>query len=305
MKKYIITIAVILGVMLIMFGSYYIYSNTSSQEDVDTLKSKVDEEIKYLDSVIVSIMNKFNNITYANYKIVEEKVTSQNQNQKNSSVKSIESQEGQSGGNNKDNSQGNSIENTITNISMDYSSILVNSDNKKIEWNYIKKEIEKMYSTWTTVLIDLNALNVNNTNLLKYNSTLDDITQALENEDKKTSMIKLADLYSLLVSYIKEYSSNNRLIQLLDTKSNILYAYSLAEYEDKWSEMKNYTDKAQNVYNNIINNELKNNDSTNNINKAYVLLNEISKSTSKKSKNIFYEARMRAISSRKSCSEHR
>ncbi len=288
MKKYIITIAVILGVMLIMFGSYYIYSNTSSQEDVDTLKSKVDEEIKYLDSVIVSIMNKFNNITYANYKIVEEKVTSQNQNQKNSSVKSIESQEGQSGGNNKDNSQGNSIENTITNISMDYSSILVNSDNKKIEWNYIKKEIEKMYSTWTTVLIDLNALNVNNTNLLKYNSTLDDITQALENEDKKTSMIKLADLYSLLVSYIKEYSSNNRLIQLLDTKSNILYAYSLAEYEDKWSEMKNYTDKAQNVYNNIINNELKNNDSTNNINKAYVLLNEISKSTSKKSKNIFY-----------------
>ena len=288
MKKYIITIAVILGVMLIMFGSYYIYSNTSSQEDVDTLKSKVDEEIKYLDSVIVSIMNKFNNITYANYKIVEEKVTSQNQNQKNSSVKSIESQEGQSGGNNKDNSQGNSIENTITNISMDYSSIIVNSDNKKIEWNYIKKEIEKMYSTWTTVLIDLNALNVNNTNLLKYNSTLDDITQALENEDKKTSMIKLADLYSLLVSYIKEYSSNNRLIQLLDTKSNILYAYSLAEYEDKWSEMKNYTDKAQNVYNNIINNELKNNDSTNNINKAYVLLNEISKSTSKKSKNIFY-----------------
>lgn len=288
MKKYIITIAVILGVMLIMFGSYYIYSNTSSQEDVDTLKSKVDEEIKYLDSVIVSIMNKFNNITYANYKIVEEKVTSQNQNQKNSSVKSIESQEGQSGGNNKDNSQGNSIENTITNISMDYSSILVNSDNKKIEWNYIKKEIEKMYSTWTTVLIDLNALNVNNTNLLKYNSTLDDITQALENEDKKTSMIKLADLYSLLVSYIKEYSSNNRLIQLLDTKSNILYAYSLAEYEDKWSEMKNYTDKAQNVYNNIINNELKNNDSTNNINKAYVLLNEISKSTSKKDKNIFY-----------------
>lgn len=288
MKKYIITIAVILGVMLIMFGSYYIYSNTSSQEDVNTLKSKVDEEIKYLDSVIVSIMNKFNNITYANYKIVEEKVTSQNQNQKNSSVKSIESQEGQSGGNNKDNSQGNSIENTITNISMDYSSILVNSDNKKIEWNYIKKEIEKMYSTWTTVLIDLNALNVNNTNLLKYNSTLDDITQALENEDKKTSMIKLADLYSLLVSYIKEYSSNNKLIQLLDTKSNILYAYSLAEYEDKWSEMKNYTDKAQNVYNNIINNELKNNDSTNNINKAYVLLNEISKSTSKKDKNIFY-----------------
>lgn len=288
MKKYIITIAVILGVMLIMFGSYYIYSNTSSQEDVATLKSKVDEEIKYLDSVIVSIMNKFNNITYANYKIVEEKATSQNQNQKNSSVKSIESQEGQSGGNNKDNSQENSIENTITNINMDYSSILVNSDNKKIEWNYIKKEIEKMYSTWTTVLIDLNALNVNNTNLLKYNSTLDDITQALENEDKKTSMIKLADLYSLLVSYIKEYSSNNKLIQLLDTKSNILYAYSLAEYEDKWSEMKNYTDKAQNVYNNIINNELKNNDSTNNINKAYVLLNEISKSTSKKDKNIFY-----------------
>lgn len=285
MKKYVITIVVIVGIMLVMFGSYYIYSNNSSPENIDTLKSKADEEITYLNSTIISMMNKFNNITYANYKVVEEKVTSQKQDQGNSSDKNVGSQEGQSGESNKDESQSNSS--TITNINMNYSSILVNPD-KNIEWDYIKKEIEKMYATWTTVLIDLNALNVNRDNLLKYNSTLDDVTQALENKDKKVAMMKLADLYSLLVSYIKDYSNDSKTVQVLDTKSNILYAYAFAEYDDKWSEMKDNIKKAQSAYTNIINSQLQNNDNTNNINKAYILLNEIEKSTNKKNKNIFY-----------------
>ena len=73
MKKFIITIIIIIVLLLVGFGSYYIYSN-NSQDNIESLQTKVDKEIIYLNTTIISMMNKLNNITYANYKIVEEKV---------------------------------------------------------------------------------------------------------------------------------------------------------------------------------------------------------------------------------------
>lgn len=176
--------------------------------------------------------------------------------------------------------------NTITNMNMNYSSILVNPS-KKIDWDDIKKETEKMYQTWNTVLIDLNSLNINQDNLLKYSTVLDNLTKAVQKEDKKNTLYRLADLYGLLVTYSKEYSNDNEQIVLLDVRSNILYAYALIE-DGKWQEMQDYIKKAQNVYNNMMNSALQNNENITNINKAYVLLNEIYKSTDTEDKNIFY-----------------
>lgn len=176
--------------------------------------------------------------------------------------------------------------NTITNMNMNYSSILVNPS-KQIDWDDIKKETEKMYQTWNTVLIDLNSLNINQDNLLKYSTVLDNLTKAVQKEDKKNTLYRLADLYGLLVTYSKEYSNDNEQIVLLDVRSNILYAYALIE-DGKWQEMQDYIKKAQNVYNNMMNSALQNNENITNINKAYVLLNEIYKSTDTEDKNIFY-----------------
>ena len=291
MKKFIITIIIIIAILLVGFGSYYIYSN-NSQDNIESLQTKVDKEIIYLNTTIISMMNKLNNITYANYKIVEEKVPTEENTQTNSDGNqggSSKSGDTSSGGNSGGQSQGSSQSNgsnTITNMNMNYSSILVNPD-KKIDWDNIKKEIEKMYRSWTTVLIDLNTLNVKQDNLLKYTTILDNITKAAQKEDKKNVLYQLADLYNLLVSYAKEYSKDNQKVSILETKSNILYAYSYAE-ENKWQDMQNYIKKAQSSYANIINNNLQNNQNIGNINKAYVLLNEIEKNTNTKDKSIFY-----------------
>jgi len=282
MKKYVITISVMIGIILILFGSYYIYSSNNSQNTVNDLKGKVDEEIAYLDEKIISIMNHFHNITYANYKIVEKEIPSESQDEKSSSSSG---QGGQSSESSEEGQQ-SSTSNTITNMNMNYSSILVNPS-KKINWDEIKKETEKMYHSWTTILIDLNTLNVNKDNLLKYNATLDTITQALEKEDEKTSLKGFADLYSLIVLYAKEYSNDIKKVSLLDTKSNILYSYALAE-SDKWQDMKNNIKKAQSAYSNIMNSGLQNTSNTNGVNKVYILLNEIEKSTDTKNKSIFY-----------------
>lgn len=293
MKKYIIMIIIILVSILIGFSSYYIYSSNHSGNSADNLQTKANEEIMYLDTTIVSMMNKLNNISYANYKIVEEKVPSEEENTQTSSTgnqggtskSGNTSSGGDSGGQSQGSSQGNES-NTVTNMNMNYSSILVNP-NKTIDWDTIKKETEKMYRSWTTVLIDLNTLNVNQDNLLKYSTTLDSLTKAVQKEDKKETLNQLADLYSLLVSYNKEVSKDNQKNSILDTKSNILYAYALAE-GDKWQDMKNHIKKAQSAYNNVINSNLQNNQNVSNINKAYVLLNEIDKGIDTKDKSIFY-----------------
>ncbi len=284
MKKYIITIIIIVGVLLAIFGSYYIYSNTSSKNSIENLKSKVDEEITYLNTSIISMMNNLNNITYANYKITEEEVSSVNEGEKDSSSSDQGGQ--QSNGGSKGETSSKSGSDTITNINMKYNSILVN-DSKKIDWDNIKKETEKMYHTWPTVLIDLNALNVNRDNLLKYATTLDNITKAVEKEDKKQSLQGLADLYGLTAGYVKEYSNDSKKVSILDTKSNILYAYVLAE-DENWQVMRTSLQKAQYSYNNIMNSKLQNSNTIANINQAYVLLNEIENSIDTKDKNIFY-----------------
>lgn len=291
MKKYIITIIIVIVLLLLGFGSYYIYSSNHFGNGTDNLQAKIDEEITYLDTTIISMMNKLNNISYANYKIVEETVPSEDENvQTTSEGKQSGNSQGnsssnESAGQNQGNSQSNGS-NTITNMNMNYSSILVNSD-KKVDWDAIKKETEKMYRSWTTILIDLNTLNVNQDNLLKYGTILDNTTKAVQKEDKKETLYQLADLYSLIVTYAKEYSNDSQKISILETKSNILYAYVLIE-DRKWQDMKNYIKKAQSSYTNVINNNLKENQNISNINKAYVLLNEIDKGIDTKDKSIFY-----------------
>lgn len=289
MKKYII---IIIAVLLVVFGGVYVYStNKTPKDDTSSLKSKADEEISYLARTVILLMNKFNNINYANYKVVEQSVTEKKDDKTDSS--SYEESQSQSSNNDeqksKSNESGKSQSNSIntTSINIEYSSILVNTGDS-IDWDYIKKEVEKMYSTWTTVLIDLNSLNVNKDNLLKYTSTLDNVTKALESKHKETAMEELANLYSLLASYMKDYSDNTTNIYILETKSNILYAYALAEYNDKWTQINEKLKLAQASYMNIVNNRSNDKSGTNSINKAYILLNEIQKTTDKADRKVFY-----------------
>ena len=100
-------------------------------------------------------------------------------------------------------------------------------------------------------------------------------------------MYNLADLYSLLVGHTKDYSNDNKKIILLSVKSNILYSYAFIE-DTKWNEMKNYIQKAQTIYSELMNGTMPSDVNPININKSYILLNELSKSIDLKNKDSFY-----------------
>lgn len=74
MKKYIITIVIIILTVVIGFGTYFVYKNVNNKSDSDIIQEKVDQEIKYLDSTIISMLNNFNHISYANYKAVQNEI---------------------------------------------------------------------------------------------------------------------------------------------------------------------------------------------------------------------------------------
>lgn len=71
MKKYVIGLITVVAILVITFGGYYIYSSNRSQNSIDSLKSKANSEIDFLGTTIISMMNSLNNISYENYKIVE------------------------------------------------------------------------------------------------------------------------------------------------------------------------------------------------------------------------------------------
>lgn len=173
---------------------------------------------------------------------------------------------------------------SITNMNQNDTSIL---NNKQVDYEDVKKDIENMYQTWNTTIIDLNSLGVKQDDLLKYTTYLGNATNAIKSKNKKSVMYNLADLYSLLVSYTKDYSNDNKKIILLSVKSNILYSYALIE-DTKWNEMKNYIQKAQTVYSELMNGAMPSDVNPININKSYILLNELSKSVDLKNKDSFY-----------------
>lgn len=286
MKKYIIAICIIIILSILCISGYIMYKNVNTKTTPEEIRAKVNQEMKYLDYNIISMLNDFNHISYTNYKTAETKVPASSKNSEQSSSSSGSSKGGGEEG--QSSSQGTSGSNqneTIENTSMVPNSILTNK-NKEINWDGLKEKTELMYSTWPTTLIDLTSLNVNGNQLLQYTSTLDKLTKSLEDKNKKESMLNLSELYGLVNEYVKQYSQDSRMKNIFQTKTHIAKTYALAE-DEKWDEMKQNIAKAKNEYMNIVNN-IQNTNSINNVNKAYILLNELEKNTADKNKNVFY-----------------
>ena len=276
MKKYVISIIIFFIIILLAIGGYFMYSNimNNKSNDMKSLQEKSLAEIDFLDTSITSMMNGLNNISYNNYRIVSEEINVTNEQLGNSN-------ESQSAEGSSTNEQSSINSSNVTN-----NDILLGTNNN-VNWDNLKSEIENMYDSWTTILIDLTTLNVNKENLLKFNSTLDQIVKDLDNEDKSASLVHIADLYNLLTLYMKDFAADREETKIYNVKSNILYAYSFVETDD-WNTVKNYIGNAKNEFSNILNNQVNNKNSIDEINKAYILINELEEDCNTQNKNVFY-----------------
>lgn len=294
---------VILAVLFFLTGC----SNETTNEDT---KLKAVQELEYLDSQIVSIANKLNNISMQNYAISSEEVSLGEENSGGQSSSGGESSGGETGGNS-GNSQGQQKQSTsqsgsgeessksnITTTQMEPKAVLDSNEND-IDWKAIKSEIEIINEAWGVVILDLSSLNVDNNDILGFSSTLDESILSIKDENKTDTLINIAKLYSYIPKFEKAISSENSTQNIKQVKSNIISAYSLLEQDD-WIGVETNMSECENTFKNLLNDMEYIKDKEYKVNRTYVLIKELQNSLAYKDKKLFlvkYKNLMESVNS--------
>lgn len=252
----------------------------------ELLKEKVTEEVSYLDNKIIAIANVMNGINLQNYKIETREVPSpESKTQQSEQSTSSGTSSEQSAGGEQTQSEEGASDKKVYITEMKTTSILVNGDNE-IDWDSIKAEVELLYSTWDTIILDLYKLNITSDLTNEFSAGLNDVTLALKKEDKSATLNALSKLYEYLPKFL-EYASNQREdVAILTTKQHVLNAYSTVD-DGNWDDMTSEINVALDNFTPVITNLEYGKGKEHTINRIYVILNELKNSLSSKDKEIF------------------
>lgn len=292
-KKYLILLICVVIVLSIVFGVVMVFSNSGD----DTTKDKIKEEVYYIETKLLGMINALNNIPFSNSVLLEQNTIkgqekSNNSSSGSSSQGSEEKSQGEESSSSSGSSGGESSDSSKSGGDTDYTKYNVQNKNilnikeNEIDWNYIKNTAELLHTSLTTIMIDLHSLNIKNDDILSFSNNLDALILNIEREDKRATLNSLASLYAIIPAYINQYSDDNYEENLAYTKAYIINSYVLLE-DDKWEDMQAEVTKAQEYFNLVIN-SINTKSSQIFINKTYVLLNEMKNSINLKDKKLYY-----------------
>lgn len=298
-KKYLIIAGIAIVVIIIaIVGMRKIMNNNTKESSIN---KKINNELDYLGTTTLSMINSLNNLNLEDVVKVRQTSTNSGDNSqnnansssgdegKNNSKTSDSQQQEDSSSNSKTDetsSTGTDTKNTKS-FSLDDNSILLR-DNTNVDWSALESEAENLFTAWSTIILDLNSLSIANEDILAYNSNLDSLLKALKDNDKANSAISLANLYSLNSKYINESSKNDESKKLAYIKSNVISAYSLVTAE-KWERVNQLLDQAEKGLLDVINTSGNTEErKQTKINKSYVMLKELIKTSNEKNAEIFY-----------------
>lgn len=298
-KKYLIIAGIAIVVIIIaIIGMRKIMNNNTKESSIN---KKINNELDYLGTTTLSMINSLNNLNLEDVVKVRQTSTNSGDNSqnnansssgdegKNNSKTSDSQQQEDSSSNSKTDetsSTGTDTKNTKS-FSLDDNSILLR-DNTNVDWSALESEAENLFTAWSTIILDLNSLSISNEDILAYNSNLDSLLKALKDNDKANSAISLANLYSLNSKYINESSKNDESKKLAYIKSNVISAYSLVTAE-KWEQVNQLLDQAEKGLLDVINTSGNTEErKQTKINKSYVMLKELIKTSNEKNAEIFY-----------------
>ena len=285
---------VLVAIVVMVFIGYIFFSlNSYSKTGNKDLAEKTQDEIRELENKIISMMNSLNNISFTNA-VLKQSIEEDKKN--NDEDKNNETSENTSGGSSSNESEKTSNDSSSSNsktstqeqikYEIEKSNILL-TDFSNVDWKYIKGEVESIYVLWSTLIIDLHELNVNNDDILNFSNSLDQVTISIKQENKLSSTNNLANLYSYIPAYVEQISKDENEKNIYCTKNCIINTYALIE-QDNWTEMKNQTATAIEFFSKIMN-DIGNGEKQNSkMMKIYVLLNELYSSMDLKDKELYY-----------------
>ena len=302
-------ILIIIGVFIIGFGIYYTVAKSKDKNtEEQDLNAKVSSELEYIEEKFVNLFNKMNNIEYENYKITVKDVEKSESNDKesgatttgeeksgNTSSSDLQSSGGSQGGDSQGgNSEGSnssqgesSSEQAADNQMYELQAIGVLTQDSQIDWEKTKTEIEKIYVSIPTITLDLYQTNVNQQDILDFNSKFDNLTVAIKNENKQETLQNLIEVYKYMPTFAEAVSQNSNIKKTaLDTKLNIFQGYSKLDSGD-WTTISNDIQTGIQTFAKLLTDAQIEEQKQYTINKIYVMINELKSASEKKDVEIF------------------
>ena len=287
MKKFKIISYIILLIVLVVLA-LTVYTSATQNNEQDEAE-KVSSEIRYLDTKLVDLFNNMNNIQTRNYQIyttkIEESRSAENSGGGSSGGESGSSDSSSDSSSTQDSSSNQTqTENTGKNYEMQASGIL--TTNREIDWTSCKNESELIYTSISTITLDLYRLNVSQEDILNFNKDLDSLTVSLEEENKQLALDNLVKVYEYIPKFAQTVVNDTLYKTVLETKLNVFRGYAKLDSGD-WTGISTNIVDAINAYATLLTNtEIDANKQTS-VNKGYVMLNELKNAVDTQNTSVF------------------
>lgn len=287
MKKFK-TMAYIVIIAIIIIFAISIYVNASKNNE-DDQKSKTLSELEYIETKFVELFNKMNNIEVRNYKITVGELS------KETTESSSKSEEGgASGGSSKGGESGTSSSNKETGTEdegkdkekyeLTSNGILISP--RDVKWDEIKWEVENLYSSISTMTLDLYKMQINQDDILGFNKEIDNLTTKIAENNKQQTLDELVKGYEYIQKFFQSVSDSEITKLLIETKLNIFKAYSKLDQKN-WQDIGNNVKNAIDIYSKLLTNTKIEQMKQYGINKGYIMLNELQNSVTIQDEQVF------------------
>ncbi|MCI8759679.1 MAG: hypothetical protein HFJ34_00885 [Clostridia bacterium] len=289
--KNIKRIAYVIVIVILFILSLTIYTNANKNDEKDQ-KQKTFSQIKYMEGKIANLFNSMNNIESRNYSVVTSemsKATTQKSNSEDSSSSEKSKQGGQSsssgeegGGssssqgqtNTGDTSENASEEEKQNNKKFELKATNVLTKTEDINWDIVKSEVENLYTSLPSITMDLYQFNINQEDILGFNTEYDKLTRVVKDEKKEETLAELTKVYEYFPKFLRGSGQELLYTTLIETKWNVFKAYSKLDSEN-WQEITNDIKSAIDTYSKLLTNTEIDSKKQYTISKGYIMLNEL------------------------------
>jgi len=146
-------------------------------------------------------------------------------------------------------------------------------ENEKINWDYIKGDLQTINDTWNTLILDLTEVNVANEEILAFSNELNDLLISFSKKDEKILIDKLNNMYAKVIIFKQSYSNNKNEIEKNKIKGEVLAVFSIVNRGD-FESAKTSAQKLVENYKQLMNNREYAQENGYNLNKIYIILEE-------------------------------
>lgn len=144
----------------------------------------------------------------------------------------------------------------------------------ELVWEDINTDVFRITNIMDTLMLDLSEYEISKEDMLTFRNEVNNLSLAVSNIDEYNLIEECSFLYSLLPNYLEKYSDDINKINIMKLKSLVLSSYVAANLDD-WEGAKNAIGLAETKYNEMSNDVEYMKEYSFNLNKIYILLQEV------------------------------